>query len=82
VALGVKVTELPTHTALDEEVMETFIGAGRMFMANEFEVILIEFGQASALGVNTREMVFAVVKVSVMRLVELLPTATPFTLQE
>jgi hypothetical protein len=39
-------------------------------------------GQASALGVKTKEMVFAVVKVSATKVEELVPTVTPFTLQE
>jgi hypothetical protein len=46
------------------------------------ELVFAKLGQASALGVNNKEMVFAVVKVSVTNVGELLPTLTPFTLQE
>ena len=82
VALGVNVTEFPTQVEMVEGVIDTFLGVGRKFIANELDETLVEAGQASALGVNTKEMVFAVVKVSVTKLEELVPTATPFTLQE
>lgn len=46
------------------------------------ELVVAKLGQASALGVKTKEMVFAVIKVSATKVEELLPTVTPLTRQE